>query len=314
MGQRRRRLFGMSVLLLALSACGREPVEPAPLDFDTDPRILRGVWVGEEAGVDLVLDLDASNPDADGYTITGTFRLGDEAAVPFSARVSVPVVTSAASPETQTSEGCGAFLADIDGPRGQLWEVCGFPPDGSPPRFSLTVIDWRQTAGPVGHTFMMTKQVDETPLPVDDDAPIATDRERYTPEDFGDYVTYTVRASYTNTTGESVYLAPCGYEPPLYGLERFDGDAWRTSGYGIACPAVPAPAVEVAPGGTFDTTIEIAASRAPNAFPQFGTDLVPGVHRFVFAVVTGVDDEGFPNDDLLPLEQRVSNALELSAP
>ncbi len=151
-------------------------------------------------------------------------------------------------------------------------------------------------------------------LPPDDDAPITTDRERYTPEDFGDYVRYTVKTSYTNPTQASVYLAPCGYEPPSDYLERFDGETWRASTFNHPCPAVPAPAVEVVPGGTFDATLTLDASRSPNAEPGFGTDLVPGVHRFVFAVVSGVDEEGFANDNLLPLEQRVSNAFELRAP
>ncbi len=151
-------------------------------------------------------------------------------------------------------------------------------------------------------------------LPVDEDAPITTDRERYTPDDFGDYVRYTVTATYSNTTDESVYLIPCGFEPPVYSLERFDGNTWRKSGYSLACPAVLAPSVEVASGTSLSATLQLDAFRLPNSYPQLGSDLMPGVHRLVFAITASVDDEGFANDELLPLEQRVSNAFELQAP
>lgn len=50
MGQRKRFRVGMSVLVLLvllLSACRQEPVAPRePLDFGSDPRILRGRWGG----------------------------------------------------------------------------------------------------------------------------------------------------------------------------------------------------------------------------------------------------------------------------
>ena len=50
MGRRRKFLFGLSVPLLfvALGACRQDPVlpPPNPLDFDTDPSILRGHWEG----------------------------------------------------------------------------------------------------------------------------------------------------------------------------------------------------------------------------------------------------------------------------
>lgn len=157
----------------------------------------------------------------------------------------------------------------------------------------------------------------EPALPVDDDAPITTDRERYTPEDFGDYVRYTVRVTYTNTTGASVYLDPCSVTPPPphYRVEHFDGDSW---GYGYTdfCnsgPGVP-PAAEVEAGESFTDTLTLDAYRIPDRYPQLGTDFVPGVSRFVFSIVASVDENGVANDDFLPLEQRVSNAFELRAP
>jgi hypothetical protein len=158
-------------------------------------------------------------------------------------------------------------------------------------------------------------------LPVDADAPITTDRERYTPEDFGNYVTYTIEVSYTNTTDESVYLVPCSGTPPppARQLERFDGGQWQFN-YRPFCRTGPGPvpATEVEPneGFTADLILDIYTTRTPEnyGYPLLGTDIMTGVNRFVFDIVASVDENGVANGDLLPLEQRVSNAFELRVP
>lgn len=158
-------------------------------------------------------------------------------------------------------------------------------------------------------------------LPEDNDAPITTDRERYTPEYIDDYVTYTVEVSYTNTTDKSVYLVTCGGTPPspVYQLERFDGDRWRFNYFPI-CRTGPflVPATEVKPGEGFttDLTIVVYTTRTPENYgvPLLGTDIMVGVNRLVFHIVASVDEDGVANDDLLPLHQRVSNAFELKVP
>lgn len=160
------------------------------------------------------------------------------------------------------------------------------------------------------------RQGAEPKLPADDDAPITTDALRYTPEDLGDYLRYTLEASYTNSTDASVYLSPCGFEPPVYGLERFEDGSWQPTAGGPPCPSVGGvPDTEVAPGQSFSTTLTLYAFRLPNAYPQLGTDLAPGVHRLTFVVTsTETGDELIGEHDLLPLEGRVSNAFELRAP
>lgn len=158
-------------------------------------------------------------------------------------------------------------------------------------------------------------------LPADDDAPITTDRERYTPEDFGNYVIYTIEISYTNTTGKSVYLVPCSDTPPppAYQLERFDGGKWHFN-YLPTCRTGPidVPATEVEPGEGFTSTLtlRVYTVRTPEDYgdPLLGTDIMAGVNRFAFFIVASVNDEGGSNGNLLPLEERVSNAFELRAP
>ena len=85
---------------------------------------------------------------------------------------------------------------------------------------------------------------------MDTDAPITTDHEHYLPGVFGDQVSYTITATYINTTEESVYLVPCGFELAVYALERFDGESWQRSSFGHPCTAVLAPSVEVEPEET----------------------------------------------------------------
>ena len=158
-------------------------------------------------------------------------------------------------------------------------------------------------------------------LPVDDDAPVTTDRARYAPEVFDNYVRYTINVGYTNTTAARVYLAPCSTTPPPpdYQLERFNEGRWQFN-YRPTCQTGPGPipATEVRPGegSTVTLTVDVYTSRTPenHGYPLHGTDIMLGVNRVVLALAGNVDDEGFATGDLLPLEQRVSNAFELSAP
>jgi len=300
-------------VLLALGACRREPPPSEPLDFDTDPRILRGVWWGEdEDGHTLRLVAEAGPAYNGGYEVRGAFELNGDAPIKFSGGVRVPVTGDSETLKAQTSPTCGPDVfgsSEVGG-----WELCGDAPEGSPPQFDVWLSDQR-----VAYTFTLTKQADTSELPEDNDAPITTDAVRYSAEAFGDdSVLYTVKATYTNTTHASVYLAPCGYEPSVYGLERFEGGDWRRTALGPPCPAVGGvPDTEVKPGESSTATLTIYGSRLPDTFPEFGIDLLPGVHRLVF-VITSTRREGDADvvgeDDLLPLEQRVSNAFELKAP
>lgn len=129
------------VLLISLTvgACRQTPVEPEPLNFDTDPRILRGTWVGEsEDGHSLVLEAKAGLPSQDGYEVSGTFRLDNEVPVEFSGGVRVPVTQTSTALSPQLSPVCGgtffAFSED------SAWEFCGDAPEGLPPRFETSAL------------------------------------------------------------------------------------------------------------------------------------------------------------------------------
>jgi len=128
-------------LTLLLGACVRTPTtarSAAPLDFETDPRILRGVWTGEaEDGHTLLLDANASDPDEGGYTVTGTFQLNDAEPVVFEGYMRAEVTPPAETLSTQTSPASPPFTAaSVEGG----WRLEGRAPEGSPPRFELLLM------------------------------------------------------------------------------------------------------------------------------------------------------------------------------
>ena len=124
-------------LLGMLSACAQPTslVAPTgPLDFDTDPRILRGIWTGtSEDGHTLLINAIPSDPNELGYAVEGTFWLDDRARLTFSGGVRAEV-THPGSVQPQTSPEYAPFDAvSSDG----LWQLLGDAPVGSPPRFEL---------------------------------------------------------------------------------------------------------------------------------------------------------------------------------
>lgn len=151
----REILFMLLSPLLILGACVQNPVEPEPLKFDTDPRILRGTWVGENDNGDaLLLYLKASAPTQDGYEIAGFFQLFGGVAVDITGGVRTSVTQTTNTLDVQTSPVCTdpTYATSQDG----AWELCGDAPTGSPPQFDITLID--QSAQGGVYTFSMTRQ------------------------------------------------------------------------------------------------------------------------------------------------------------
>ena len=149
----------LTFLLTVLGACTPDPVKPEPLDFDIDPRVLRGTWMGEsEDGHSLVLEAKASLPSEDGYEVSGTFRLDDGVPVEFSGVVRVPVTQASTDLSAQVSPVCPeAFSAfSKDG----TWEFCGDAPEGSLPQFDVTLL--HQVAQGGAFSFFVTKKADSS--------------------------------------------------------------------------------------------------------------------------------------------------------
>ena len=149
------------LVLLALGACAQQPIISEPLDFATDPRILRGIWAGEsEDGHTLLLTAQASSPTEGGYETIGTFKLDDETPVAFSGGVRALVMQASTPLSVQSSPVCPGAFSAFSGD--SQWEFCGDAPKGLPPRLEVSLLDQRAQGGV--YTFVLTKEDDTNTL------------------------------------------------------------------------------------------------------------------------------------------------------
>ena len=164
------RCFPLIILAVMLGSCTQTPVGPEPLDFSSDPRILRGVWVGEEVkdkNNSLVLYLEADAPTQDGYQITGFIQELSSYVTNVSGTVTTPLAQGGARITAQQSPTCSSAVfaqsqnSTQDG--GTKYELCGEAPTGSPPHFDLTLTQQSDTGAVFTYTFSMVRQ----PSPAD---------------------------------------------------------------------------------------------------------------------------------------------------
>ena len=156
------------VSLLFLGACSQPPVipEPDPLDFATDPRILRGVWVGEETSVEgspLLLYLKASAPTKEGYEITGFFQEGFYSKTNVAGTVTAPLTKGVVGTTAQQASKCSGavFMQAQNAQNGEIeYELCGTAPTGSPPQFDLK-FTYRSDTSYYNSTYLMMRQPNE---------------------------------------------------------------------------------------------------------------------------------------------------------
>ncbi len=131
------RRFSLIIIAVVLGACTQPPVGPEPLEFGSDPRILRGTWEGKEvSGKDssLVLHFKASAPVQDSYQIAGFFyRGGGFPVVNVSGVVTAALAGGAARVTAQLSPGCAVVARSQNGVNDGDWELCGDAPEGSTP-------------------------------------------------------------------------------------------------------------------------------------------------------------------------------------
>lgn len=160
-----RVVLCLPFLLTALGACTQDPVKPGPLDFDTDPRILRGTWVGEEINGrarPLLLYLKASAPTQDGYQIAGFFQEDVYPVKNVAGTVKVPLAQGKASVASQQSPTCSsAVFAQSQDLVQDSYELCGEVPAGSPPQFDLTLTYRNDRGYSETYTYSMTRQPSE---------------------------------------------------------------------------------------------------------------------------------------------------------
>ena len=141
--------------------------------------------------------------------------------------------------------------------------------------------------------------------------PIQTDRTVYAVNDSAGLASLTIRMTYRNSTGKSVYLPTCrGPQPPR--LQKQVGDAWVVAFAPnvLACEAAP---VTVAAGDSYDYTFRILAGMPGSNFaPRWAVSEIPGTYRVLWEIFQGTTgDPRRPGTtrDPLPVEQEISNSF-----
>jgi hypothetical protein len=117
--------------------------------------------------------------------------------------------------------------------------------------------------------------------------------------------------SYTNTTGETVYVVNCNeFVPPM--LEKQEGDMWVPA-WGAAVPDCLDPPIVIQPGETYGDTLSIFSAHADrNMVPIFEVEDVEGIYRLVWPDVVYNYDMNRPGfGDPLPVQARISNRFVL---
>lgn len=139
-------------------------------------------------------------------------------------------------------------------------------------------------------------------------APVQTDRAVYQLRVGGTDVEDQIVATYTNRTGRTVYMRPCGHQGPKFELERYVEREWiRLQDY-AGCPLVQVAAVEIAPGAQQVDTIPftLISYRLSHAEPS-----TSDTYRLIYHDLYWAREEGYRESGTLPEEARLSNAFRI---
>ena len=133
----------------------------------------------------------------------------------------------------------------------------------------------------------------------------------YTLEDVGYGWQTSIPVTYTNHTGQPVYIVNCNGATHLR-LERWTGHSWEVE-WSPAIPACLSPPIAVAAGNTLTMTIQLfGAYPGSNLYPKFATGKPSGVFRLTWNdLLTSFDANARPFGERLPLEMRISNRFEI---
>jgi hypothetical protein len=124
-----------------------------------------------------------------------------------------------------------------------------------------------------------------------------------------DAVTVTIPYTYTNATGETVYINRC-QEPDPPSLQKQQEGVWRTV-YAPPRLLCLGPPVVIDAGGDHEGQLEVRAALDPNSQPQWEVERVPGTYRLVLDIFGNLEPGGNGTNPL-DLEQRVSNTFEIT--
>ncbi len=141
----------------------------------------------------------------------------------------------------------------------------------------------------------------------DQDAPIQTDRLRYDVVSGGSGWRAQIVWTFTNPIAEPVSVVNCRGSAPTK-LQKLESDEWINA-WSPAFLLCLSPPIVVAAGATYADTLHFFAGYpGSNAGPKLEVQEIEGVYRLVWWPLLNYDHDDVTGD-LLPLEQRASNAF-----
>jgi hypothetical protein len=144
--------------------------------------------------------------------------------------------------------------------------------------------------------------------PTHDAAVFQTDREAYTPVRTRWGFEVVILFTYSNTTGDSLYIINCNRILPIT-LEKRDGDEWRTPVVS-AYPACLSEPMVIAPRSQLVDSVRVLAGTA-----ETPDTMIAGTYRLVWhGLVRDYHMNRAGAADSIPSARRVSNTFRLRAP
>lgn len=164
---------------------------------------------------------------------------------------------------------------------------------------------------------VLTSGCDSPMSPADTRLEVQTDRAAYRLERAPGTYSLQITARVTNRGSRTVWLhRGCGAaDHPARRLVRADqSDTEMRLGEEVCTTSPLRAPIPLRAGETYVDTTRLLSFESPNANPPITMAMRTGAFRLVYAVQSSNQVRGWDPVDLVPLEQRVSNAFVVSSP
>lgn len=144
------------------------------------------------------------------------------------------------------------------------------------------------------------------------EAPLQTDRLAYTLRRADGGLNAEIPFTYTNRTGNGVYVVNCNQSAPPILEKRIEG-RWETAWAPVVLLCLSPPIV-IEAGETYSDTLRVyGGDSTSDIYPRFRGEEVEGTYRLVWlGVVHNYDPDRQGFGDELALEERISNTFTLT--
>jgi hypothetical protein len=117
---------------------------------------------------------------------------------------------------------------------------------------------------------------------------VRTERDVYRATVVPSAVSFSVVATFTNVTRDTLWLHPCVQQrpyPPVVTLERQEAGAWRAVWGPVCTSALMLDPPRLLPGESRTDTVRVWGARTAHTLPDFPAGPVAGAYRLVYGAV-----------------------------